>query len=123
LYTGDLLAGLKVRGCPGFEDWLFLQQETQRELLFDVLNRLAVMSAARHDFHAAMACTRELLTLDPLYEEGHRRLMWLYARTGRRGAALRQFRTCAAALAAELQAAPSAATRALLEQIAAGEIV
>jgi DNA-binding SARP family transcriptional activator len=49
--------------------------------------------------------------------------MWLYARTGRRGAALRQFRTCAAALAVELQATPSEAIRALMAQIAVGGIV
>ena len=43
-----------------------------------------------------------LLALDPLQEPVHRTLMRLYAQSGRRGAALRQYQACVAALQREL---------------------
>jgi DNA-binding SARP family transcriptional activator len=64
---------------------------------------------------------RELVDLDPLNERGHRALMTAYARTGRRGHALRQFLECRRALVDSLGIEPAAATSALQARILAGE--
>jgi predicted ATPase len=58
-----------------------------------------------------------LLALDPLQEPVHRAVMRLYARLGRREAALRQFQHCADALKRELSTQPEAETTQLYEQI------
>ncbi|MBK8046162.1 MAG: hypothetical protein IPK16_02935 [Anaerolineales bacterium] len=93
LYVGDLLAGLSLADCPEFEEWLFFQQETLRNHLFEMLKRLSGEYIARQDHPQAITVTRELLTIDPLYEEGQRRLIWLYTHTGQRTAALRQYQS------------------------------
>ena len=59
------------------------------------------------------------MSLDPLCEPAHRCLMALYARAGRRSAALRQYRACTRALERELGVSPSEETRALYERIRA----
>jgi hypothetical protein len=58
-----------------------------------------------------------LLALDPLQEAVHRALMRLYARQGRRGAALRQYQVCVAALRRELGTEPEGETKALYRDL------
>ena len=58
------------------------------------------------------------MTLDPLSELGQRALIRAYARAGRRGEALRQYRNCADTLKRELGVAPDAETQALANEIA-----
>ena len=65
---------------------------------------------------ATQAATR-LLALDSVQEETHRTLMRLYARQGRRAAALRQYQTCVAVLQKELGVEPEPATRRLYLEI------
>jgi DNA-binding SARP family transcriptional activator len=71
----------------------------------------------------AAEVSRELVDLDPLNEEGHRALMLAYARSGRRGHALRQYLECRRALVEELGVEPEAATSALQAKVLAGEPV
>ena len=58
----------------------------------------------------------------PSNEEAHRELMTLYALTGRRSDALRQFRRCCDAVRADLGAEPDEATIQLHRQIVAGRL-
>ena len=58
------------------------------------------------------------MALDPLSEFGQRVLMRAYARAGRRGEALRQYKSCAETLKRELGVAPDAETQALASEIA-----
>jgi tetratricopeptide (TPR) repeat protein len=57
------------------------------------------------------------VALEPLQESVHRTLMRLYVELGRRGAALRQYQACVAALQRGLRVEPEAQTRALYEEI------
>ena len=58
-----------------------------------------------------------LLGLDPLQETVHRTLMQLYARQGRRGAALKQYQVCVGVLQRELGTEPEAETKQLYQEL------
>lgn len=64
-----------------------------------------------------------LVELDPLSEAAHRTLMIAFARSGRRGHALRQFLDCRRALVGELGVEPAEETADLQRAILAGEPV
>ena len=119
LYTGDLLAGYTLAASPAFEEWHFFQQESLRSQLLEVLSNLAALEMAGANLAQAIPPLRQRLAIDPLHEESHRQLIWLYTHTGQRTAALRQFAECKEALARDLGIDPAPETIALYRQIAA----
>ena len=116
LYRGDLLLGSSVSE-PLFEDWLVAERERLREMVLEVLARLLAHQTKTAATERAIQTAVRLLGLDPLQEAVHRTLMRLYARQGRRGAALRQYQVCMAALQRELGAEPEAETKALYQEL------
>src|SRR5262249_25172902 len=116
VYQGDFLEGLTVQEPP-FEDWLLALRERLRELALTVLGRLLTHQRAAGSTEEALQTALRLLALDPLQEPVHRALMRLYADTGRRGAALRQYQRCVTTLQQELRAEPQAETTALYQEI------
>jgi DNA-binding SARP family transcriptional activator len=116
LYRGDLLAGLRVQSEP-FEEWLLAERERLRELALEALARLLAHRQRAGEHEAAVQTALRLLTLDPLQEPVHRTLMRLYARLGRRGAALRQYQACVDVLRKELGLEPEPRTRRLYRLI------
>jgi DNA-binding SARP family transcriptional activator len=116
LYAGDLLDGFVVRESA-FDDWLTAERERLRGLALDALRRvLEHRSRADRPEHAIATATR-LLALDPLEEPVHRAVMRLYARQGRRAAALRQYQDCVAHLQRELRVEPEAETQRLYREL------
>ena len=116
LGDGDLLEGLSV-GEEAFDEWLADQRARLRALTCDRLGRLAAARAAAGALDDAIETARRLLTLDPANEDAHSLLMGLYARAGRRSAAVRQYEACVAALERHLGVAPSAETIRLRETL------
>ena len=116
LYGGDLLAGLGAE-APEFEDWLMSERERLRELAIEALARRLAQQRAAGATDAAVQLALRLLALDPLQEAVHRTLMQLYARQGRRGAALRQYQVCVSVLQRELGAEPEGETKQLYQQV------
>jgi DNA-binding SARP family transcriptional activator len=116
LYRGDLLEGLGVQEAP-FEEWLLSERERLRELAQEGLARLLAhrMKAGLAD--DAIRVALRMLALDQTQESVHRALMGLYARQGRRGAALRQYQACVRTLQRELGAEPEPETRQLYREI------
>jgi DNA-binding SARP family transcriptional activator len=112
LYRGDLLEGLPVRE-PAFEEWLLAERERLRELVLQALARLVALHERRGDAGVAIRFAQRLLAMDALHEAAHRALMRLYARDGRRGAALRQYQVCLDVLQRELGTEPEPETREL----------
>jgi TolB-like protein/tetratricopeptide (TPR) repeat protein len=106
---GELLEGLSV-GEEAFDDWLADERARLRALVCDRLGRLAAARAAAGGVDDAIETARRLLALDPANEEAHRLLMGLYARAGRRSAAVRQYEACVAALERHLRIGPGAET-------------
>ena len=116
LYAGDLLEGLAVNE-PSFEEWLVAERERLRELARGALTTLLSAQTRAALLEPAVQTALRLLALDPLEEAGHRSLMRLYARQGRRGAALRQYQVCVDALHRELGVEPEAETRQVYQEI------
>ena len=116
LYRGDLLAGLVIQ-APPFEEWLAAERERLRERAVEALARLSTHQRTAGALDAAVDTALRLLALDPLQEPVHRTLMRLYADLGRRGAALRQYQVCVAALQRELGVEPDVETKLLYQDI------
>lgn len=117
LYRGDFMEGLSLRDSVEFDDWQFFHAEELRRQLALALDRLVRGHVDQGSFQAALPYARRRLALDPLHEPAHRQLMHLYALTGQRSLALRQYDECARLLNEELGLAPAAETRALYEEI------
>jgi adenylate cyclase len=117
LYRDDLLAGFSLRDTPAFEDWRFFAAEDLRQQLIGALKIQVAFYAGRGEVETALSLARRWLASDPLDEEAHRLLMQLYASTGNRVAALRQYNHCITLIQQELGAPPDPATVALHEQI------
>lgn len=112
LYTGDLLIE------DLYEDWVTVRREQLRELHRSLLRKLARLYERAEQWEASIDRLKELLVADPVDEDAHRRLMRLYALTGRRGQALQQYRHCCDLLQRTLDAEPEAATVKLHAEIA-----
>jgi ABC-type oligopeptide transport system substrate-binding subunit/DNA-binding SARP family transcriptional activator len=121
LYRADFLAGFTLRDSPGFDEWQFFQAETLRQELAQGLALLVAGLTETGQQESAISRARQWLTLDSLNEAAHRALMQLYAITGRRNAALRQYQECSRILEEELGVPPAPETERLFEQIRAGE--
>src|SRR5262245_54165803 len=112
LYQGEFLAGFGLDEQT-FEAWLRTERERLRQLALKTLTRLLAHHVAGEALEPAIQTGTRLLAIDPANELAHRALMQLYARQGRRGEALRQYRSCREALMRELGVGPDAATEAL----------
>lgn len=122
LYRGELLAGLDVKDAPEFELWLLAERSRIHHLYIRALEHELERAIAAQHFEAAIARARELLQSDPLIEAVHARLIWLYAQSGRREDALRQYDLCAALLERELAVPPTPDLVKLRRQVLAGEL-
>src|SRR5882762_1901377 len=116
LYRGDLLAGLALAERP-FDDWLTTERERLHELAIQSLGHLLTHQQKAGAAEPAVQTGLRLLALDPLQEPVHRAVMRLYARLGRREAALRQYQFCVDALKRELSTPPEAETTQLYQEI------
>ena len=121
LYEADFLDSFTLRDTADFDAWQTYQTERLRLGLCGVLERLAWGLAGRGDYPLAIGYAQKWSWLEPGSEAACRCLMQLYAATGDRAAAVRQYRACALALAAELGIAPDRETTALYEALLRGE--
>jgi DNA-binding SARP family transcriptional activator len=117
LYRGDFLSGFGLRDSAAFDDWQFFQADELRQELAWVLEKLTLAYARRGEYESAIASARRWLALDQLREEAHRQLMRLYAWSGQRNAALRQYRECVRILEQEIGVPPLDETSQLYQQI------
>lgn len=116
LYRGDFLPDDR------YEDWTQLPREALSRLWREASLLLAKDYLDRSDFSAAISLLSPLLSRDPADEIVHRELMRVYALSGRRHDALRQYQACVDALASELDVPPSPETTALFDQILRGRL-
>jgi DNA-binding SARP family transcriptional activator len=122
LHRGDFLAGFSLRDSTSFDDWQYFQAERLRRELASTLERLATAQIGQHRWDDAVDAARRFLALDPLHEPAHRQLMRIYAWSGRRGAALRQFQACQRVLSDELGVEPLEETVEVHEAIQANRL-
>jgi len=117
LYEDDFLSGFALPDSEPFDDWQRLESQRLRATLAGALERLGHGYATQGKHEDALRYVQRWLTLDPLDEAAHRTLIQLYAQTGQRASALRQYRQCVRTLERELGVEPSPETSALYEQI------
>ncbi|MFQ5741942.1 MAG: BTAD domain-containing putative transcriptional regulator, partial [Acidobacteriota bacterium] len=115
-YSGDLLAE------DLYEDWVWNKREQLRILHQGLLSKLAQLYQEKGLNSAAIEVLNALLSSEPANEDAHRRLMLVYAESGHRQQALRQYLLCREAVRRELDAEPEEATRSLHDRIVAGKV-
>jgi tetratricopeptide (TPR) repeat protein len=122
LYRGPFLAGFSLPGCPEFEMWATAERQTWEQLYLEALASLSEEQSARGKYAEAIAFARRYLATDDLAEDIHRRLIELYAASGDRGAALRQFEECLTVLERELGVDPLPETQAAYRAVLDGPL-
>jgi predicted ATPase/DNA-binding SARP family transcriptional activator len=121
LYQGVFLAGFTLKDSQAFDDWQFFQADTLRRQLTQALETLIDGLGLQDKLEEAIEYARQWVSLDPLSEHAHRRLMYLYAISGQRNAALRQYQICLQVLEEQLGVRPEAETNTLYERIRSGK--
>jgi len=116
LYHGPLLDGFRIT-APAFEAWLDAERARLHDLVVDALRRVLARHVKAGRVEPATHAAARLVALDPLQEDVHRTLMRLYARQGRRAAALRQYQTCVAVQQKDLGVEPEPETKRLYLEI------
>jgi len=116
LYRGDLLEGFSVKEVA-FEDWLRGERERLRTQAIDGLKGLLAHYVRKKIPDAAIQVAIRLIALEPFDEAVHRTLMRLYAESGRRSTALRQYEDCVEILGRELGVEPAEETRDLYRKL------
>jgi DNA-binding SARP family transcriptional activator len=106
-----------------YADWATSYRERLIDQYIAVLTGLIELLERSGEHARSADIARELVDLDQLNEEGHRALMTAYARTGRRGHALRQYLECRRALVDTLGVEPAEETSRLQARILAGESI
>jgi LuxR family transcriptional regulator, maltose regulon positive regulatory protein len=106
-----------------YSDWATPYRERLTDRYIAVLTALIELHSRAGEHAHQVDAGRELVGIDPLNEQGHRALITAYARTGRRGHALRQYLECRRALVEQLGVEPEPATSQLQARILAGEQV
>ena len=117
LYTGDLLGGLRA-GQEGFDGWVRSERERLRDRTVAAWHDI-VRTQMEGPTERAIESASRPLAIDPTGEAGHRALMRLYEKSGRRDMALRQYEKCKQQLSAELGIEPDSETRELHQRIGA----
>jgi DNA-binding SARP family transcriptional activator len=96
LYAGELLPE------DLYEEWAETRRTELRRLHLTLLVQMAELYEERGEFGAAIEALGRVLTDEPTHEEAHVGLMRLYAASGRRAEALKQYGRLCEALRREL---------------------
>jgi DNA-binding SARP family transcriptional activator/predicted ATPase len=119
LYRGDFLQGFHLRDARGFSEWQAAQVDRWRQRALAAMRALAERYTAHSNYAEGLAWVTRMLAIDPLDEAAHRQKMLLFARSGQRQAAVRQYQACKRTLQEELGLDPEPATEALCRRIRA----
>jgi DNA-binding SARP family transcriptional activator len=112
-----LLADWQVPECPELDAWLAARRSARQAQTRKALeDRIEALEAAG-DSASALPLALQLLQIEPLSEDAHRRVMRLHYLRGDRAAALLAFDRCEQVLKHEIGARPSDPTLALLATI------
>ena len=113
LYADELLDGF-------YDDWALRERERMRCLYLNSLAQLMRYYRQHGAYEKGLTCGQQILNLDPLREEVHREIMWLYLAMGQRAMAVKQYEMCRRILAKELGIPPMEETEALYNRILQG---
>ncbi len=111
LYAGELLPEDR------YEEWTVSRRQALHERYLNLLLSLAQFHESRGERDASIDYYQRAVVAEPVLESAHRSLMSLYAQSGRRRHALRQYEQLRVTLRNELDVEPALATRLLAAQI------
>ena len=121
IYRYHFLSGFSLDDGGEFDTWQTVQEQTLRNHLSSALEWLSHYHSGQGNIEAAIASARRWLSLDLLNEPSHVLLMQLFARSGQRAAAVRQFEECEKVLLSELGLPPQVETIQAYKSILDGE--
>ncbi|WP_170424933.1 BTAD domain-containing putative transcriptional regulator [Ruegeria arenilitoris] len=113
---GEFLEGVHV-GDPTLQEWLEAQRRHQSERLITTLATRAEAEAKDGNHENVIRLALRQITLDPLNEAAHRRLMEAFSNSRRSSRAMEQYQTLQALLRGELDVAPEKETTELYHRI------
>jgi len=122
LYRGDFLTGFTLKDSINFDEWQRTQSQNLISVTNDGFDRLIRCLKDEGLLQKAIGYAQRWLDLDEINETAHQYLIELYARSGKRVAALNQFRECEKTLQAEPRIEPDNETLQLYEAIKAEQI-
>ncbi|HLW46283.1 MAG TPA: tetratricopeptide repeat protein [bacterium] len=114
LYAGDLLPE------DQYEEWSGGRRDALHQESLSLLADLAAIYESEHNEARAIEILQALVSRDTGREDAHRSLMRLYALSGQRQQALRQYQILKDSLRREFDAEPDEASRRLYEDVQAG---
>lgn len=123
LYRDDFMTGFTLRDSVAFDDWQFLQSQALQQKLIAAIERLVQHYVDADMLDQAILCLERWLQIDPLNETAQRQYIRLYASTGQRAAALRQYETYVTLLEKELGVSPQRDLVQLYERIKSNEAI
>jgi DNA-binding SARP family transcriptional activator/tetratricopeptide (TPR) repeat protein len=121
LADSDAVLGDTPAESTEFGAWLAQQRQRRHGRMRQSLVELSDMAEQARDYADAISHAGELLALEPLSEDAHRRVMRLHYLAGDRAAGLLAFDRCEQVLKDEVGARPSPLTLALLDTLQASE--
>jgi TolB-like protein/Flp pilus assembly protein TadD len=113
LYRGPFLDDLSIGDCA-FEEWLLMERQRLREVCERALSRVMKQALAADSLSVAAEAAKQMLTLDPLNEQGYRTLMLVHADEAQ---SLRLYEMLRERLNRELGIQPEPATDQLYDEI------
>jgi DNA-binding SARP family transcriptional activator len=109
-YIGDYLA-------DPIEEWASSSRMALQDMRLNLLNRLGALYSEVRKWEPAIACYREILTVDCYREDVYRLLMRCYAASGRLADVKQTYLTCKGYLRRDLHLAPASETSMLYQQL------
>jgi DNA-binding SARP family transcriptional activator len=109
--AADLYRGPLHAGC--YNEWCLIPRARLEDQCLTLLETLSHEHERQAALDLAIMWAQRLLDVEPAHERSHRRLMYLYFRTGDRTRALRQFHRCRRILEHDLGVHPDERTEKL----------
>lgn len=120
LYAGHFLEGFDPgAGAQDFREWADRRRAELRNAALRLLDRAGAHAESAGDFARALRLGERAVEIDPVWEQGHRRVMRALAARGERNGALRHYQRLESYLDEEVGGRPDPDTRALAEQLRA----
>ncbi len=110
LYRGDYVQSF-------YSDWCTFRRDELRHIYLEARSHLANIAWRQGEFDESAIHWQHMLSIDNCLEEAHYGLMRFYARTGKRGLALRQYQRCVETLQQELSTRPGPAIQSLYQRL------
>jgi hypothetical protein len=101
------LAGFTLTESQGFAEWVIVWRERLRRYATLAFTKTVTHAHEQGLYQHGLTLAERWVNVDPLNEEAHSQLMWLYARSGQMNLALAQYEKCRHLLQTNLNLAPS----------------